>query len=34
MLKSFQYEVRTIFTESVVPETLFNTVAMGEMKHT
>ena len=28
-LKSFQYEMRIIFTESLVHETLFNTVAYG-----
>ena len=27
-LKSFQYEMRAIFTESLVYETLFNTVIM------
>ena len=29
MLKSFQYEMRAIFTESLVHETLFNTVVYG-----
>ena len=33
-LKSFQYEMRAIFTESLVHETIFNTVVMGAMKHT
>ena len=28
-LKSFQYEMRAIFTESLVHETLFNTVFYG-----
>ena len=28
-LKSFQYEMRVIFTESLVHETLFNTVVYG-----
>ena len=28
-LKSFQYEMRAIFTESLVHETLFNTAANG-----
>ena len=28
-LKSFQYEMRAIFTESLVHETLFNTVVYG-----
>ena len=28
-LKSFQYEMREIFTESLVHETLFNTVVYG-----
>ena len=34
MLKSFPYQMRAIFTESLVHETLFNTVVYwGEMKH-
>ena len=33
-LKSFQYEMRAIFTKSLVHETLFNTVVYGRNKNT